>query len=56
MYLKELRIAVERNMSTCLVSVAALVGASDSVAAQDWTGFYAGLSVNSNSDSSPGSD
>ncbi len=44
---------IEKNVSTCLVSVAALVAASDSVAAQDWSGFYAGLSVNSNSGTSP---
>jgi outer membrane immunogenic protein len=44
---------MEKNVSTCLASVAALVAGSGSVAAQDWTGFYAGLSVNSNSGSSP---
>jgi outer membrane immunogenic protein len=43
----------EKNVSTCLVSVAALVAGSNSVAAQDWSGFYVGISANSNSGTSP---
>jgi len=43
----------EKNVSTCLVSVAALVAGSNSVAAQDWAGFYVGVSANSNSGTSP---
>jgi opacity protein-like surface antigen len=43
----------EKNVSTCLVSVAALVAGSNSVAAQDWSGFYVGVSANSNSGTSP---
>lgn len=43
----------ERNVTTGLVSVAALAGASDVVAAQDWNGAYAGLSINKNSGTSP---
>jgi opacity protein-like surface antigen len=44
---------IEKNVSTCLVSVAALVAGSDAVAAQDWSGLYGGLSYGSNSGTSP---
>lgn len=44
---------IEKSVSTCLVSVAALVAASDSVAAQDWSGFYAGLSYGMSGGTSP---
>ncbi len=44
---------MEKSVTTCLASVAALVAASDAVSAQDWAGAYAGLSLNSNSGTSP---
>lgn len=44
---------IEKNVSTCLVSVAALVAGSDAVAAQDWSGLYGGLSYGSNTGTSP---
>lgn len=44
---------LDTSVKTCLASVAALVAASDAVSAQDWTGAYAGLSMNSNSGTSP---
>lgn len=44
---------MDKNLTTCLVSVSALVAASDSVAAQDWSGFYAGLSYGKTTGTSP---
>lgn len=44
---------IEKNVSTCLVSVAALVAGSDAAAAQDWSGLYGGLSYGSNTGTSP---
>lgn len=43
----------EKAVTTGLVSVAALVAGSNAVAAQDWSGFYAGLSYGKTSGTSP---
>ena len=44
---------IDKNVSTCMVSVAALVAGSSAVSAQDWSGFYAGLSYGKTQGTSP---
>lgn len=44
---------IEKSVSTGLVSVAALMAGSTAVSAQDWSGFYAGLSYGKTTGTSP---
>jgi len=46
-------VSAQKNISVGMVSAAALAAGTNAVAAQDWTGFYAGLSFGSTNGTTP---